>query len=81
MRQENEKALISALGKFEKIAEGTQVQMCLRQLNEECIAGRIDVAEGGNALLHGQLTAGGEALLNLQFTLLTQDLVTALAQA
>jgi len=81
VRQENEKALISALGKFEKIAEGTQVQMCLRQLNEECIAGRIDVAEGGNALLHGQLTAGGEALLNLQFTLLTQDLVTALAQA
>jgi len=81
IRQEDEKALMTTLLEFEQIAEGTPVQMLLRQLNEECIAGRIDIAEGGVALLHGQLTAGGEALLDLQFTLLRQDLVIALTQA
>ncbi|CAI1110321.1 Uncharacterised protein [Serratia proteamaculans] len=81
VRQEDEKALMTALLEFEQVAEGTPVRMLLRQLNEECIAGRMDIAKGGVALLHGQLTAGGEALLDLQFTLLTQDLVIASAQA
>ncbi len=55
--------------------------MLPRQLNEECIAGRAAIAEGEIALLHGQLTPGSEALMILQFTLLTQDLVTTLTQA
>ncbi|MEE3660827.1 hypothetical protein V2I52_02625 [Brenneria sp. g21c3] len=80
VRREDEKSLITALVEFEQIAEGTPVQMLPRQLNEECIAGRAAIAEGEIALLHGQLTIGGEALLMLQFTLLTQDLVNALIQ-
>ncbi|WP_417642669.1 hypothetical protein [Enterobacter kobei] len=81
VRREDEKALITALMEFEQIAEGTPVQMLPRQLNEECIAGRAAIAEGEIALLHGQLTAGGEALMMLQSALLTQDLATALTQA
>ncbi|ETC74904.1 Uncharacterised protein [Salmonella enterica subsp. enterica] len=81
VRKEDEKALITALREFEQIAEGTPVQMLPRQLNEECIAGRAAIAEGEIALLHGQLTPGSEALMILQFTLLTQDLVTTLTQA
>lgn len=81
VRKEGEKALITALTEFEQTAEGKPVQMLLRQLNEECIAGRAAIAEGEIALLYGQMTAGGEALMILQFTLLTQDLVTALTQA
>lgn len=80
VRQEDEKALIAALQEFEQIAEGTPVQMLLRQLNEECISGRVAIAAGEAAMLHGQFTPGGEALLMLQSTLLTQDLVTALLQ-
>lgn len=81
VRQEDEKALIAALQEFEQISEGTPVQMLLRQLNEECISGRVAIAAGEAAMLHGQLTPGGRVLLMLQSTLLTQDLVTVLLQA
>ncbi|MFC0225654.1 hypothetical protein [Serratia aquatilis] len=81
VRVEDESALVSALEEFEQIAENTPVQMLIRQLNEECMAGRMDIAEGEVAVLHGQLTPGGKALLALHLTLLAQDLVTDLAQA
>lgn len=81
VRQEYEKALATALFEFEQVAKGTAVQMSLRHLSEESMAGHLALSEGSVALLHGNLTTGGEALLELQHALLMQDITTARIEA
>lgn len=77
VRQDHERQLAVALKAFEAQAEGTSVQMRLREFSEDVAAGHLALAESLAALLRNRLTSDWVALLTLQNALLEQDLATA----